>query len=278
MNDPELQIDETEGTRSPSQPLTLHKEGIAMPALPPQGIYMHPINELATALSKAQATVEGASKDATNPHFKSKYSDLSACWNACRKALSDNGLAVIQIPRTEGSMVTVRTILTHSSGQFIEGELSVQNQNQKNMAQGIGSCITYLRRYALCSFVGISPEEDDGEAAASQQTNSYTSRPAYQAKEKTGPSNPQLKRLFALVGESKWTPDQMKEIMKDKFNIESSRDLTQEQYNQICTALENNPKLVQKKEDSKETDPGKTEPKTVEQMKADGQVKPASEV
>lgn len=226
-------------------------------------LYMQPINELATALSKAQATVEGASKDATNPHFKSKYSDLSACWTACRKALSDNGLAVIQIPRTDGAMVTVRTILTHSSGQFIEGELSVQNQNQKNMAQGIGSCITYLRRYALCSFIGISPEEDDAESAATQ------SRPAYQQQQqqKKGPSDAQLRRLFTLVGASTWTPDELRAVMKEKFNTESSRDLNQDQYNQLCNALETN---------KKEAPPG--EPKTVEQMKADGQVKPAAEL
>jgi len=206
------------------QPIKLHKDKAVG------------INELATALSKAQASIEGASKDATNPHFKSKYSDLSSCWAACRKALSDNGLAVIQIPRTEGNQVTVNTILTHSSGQFISGELSVMNQNQKNQAQGIGSCITYLRRYALCSFVGISPEEDDGQAAgqagqAGQQQQTYK-----------GPSPAQLKRLFALLDQSAYTADQLKETMKKNFKTESTRELTQEQYNKICEALAAAPK------------------------------------
>ena len=226
------------------------------------------INELATALAKAQATVEGASKDATNPHFKSRYSDLSACWAACRKALSDNGLAIIQIPSTKGNLVTVKTILTHSSGQFIQGELSVENQNMKNEAQGIGSCITYLRRYALCSFVGISPEEDDAESAGKKTDTKTSSIPAYRKPERQGPSNDQLKRLFALLGGSTCTPDDLKEMMQEQFNTSSTRELTQEQYNEVCGALAKN----LKPKETKESNP------TVEQMKVDGQIKPASEI
>jgi hypothetical protein len=120
------------------------------------------------ALSKAQAAIQGAHKDTANPFFKSKYADLGACWDACRKPLADNGLSIIQIPRTEsfGATVIVKTILAHSSGQYVEGELTVQNQNKSNPSQGIGSCITYLRRYALCAFVGIAPEDDDGNGAS----------------------------------------------------------------------------------------------------------------
>ena len=224
------------------------------------------INELASALSKAQASIEGASKDATNPHFRSKYSDLAACWSACRKPLSDNGLAVIQIPSAEGNNVTITTVMTHSSGQFIEGSLTVQNQNQKNAAQGVGSCITYLRRYALCSFVGIAPEEDDGQAAASSgpKTPSYQKPPQIYQGFNKGPSDQQRKRMFALLNASSWTPDRLKEVIKEQYGIESTTELSPEQYTKVCEALEKNPKPK--------------EAQSVEALKASGQIKTGSEV
>lgn len=121
------------------------------------------LNELAAALAKAQAAVKGAVKDATNPHFKSKYADLASVWDACREALSQNGLSVVQLPGRDGTEVSVETILMHSSGQWIAG--SVSTPVARNDAQGVGSAITYLRRYSLAAAVGIAPEDDDGESA-----------------------------------------------------------------------------------------------------------------
>ncbi|MHA0110682.1 ERF family protein, partial [Klebsiella pneumoniae] len=60
------------------------------------------LSKLATALSKAQGTIRFAVKDATNPHFKSKYADLAAVWEACRDALAANELSVTQLPSAEG--------------------------------------------------------------------------------------------------------------------------------------------------------------------------------
>jgi hypothetical protein len=124
------------------------------------------INELAAALAKAQGEIEGASKSSANPHFKSKYADLAACWDACRAPLSKNGLAVVQMPSHEEGVATVTTLLTHSSGQWMRSEVSVKPG--KPDAQGLGSAITYLRRYALMAVVGIAPEDDDGNAAVAQ--------------------------------------------------------------------------------------------------------------
>jgi len=121
------------------------------------------INELATALAKAQGQMTGAMKDAANPFFKSKYADLSSVWDACRKPLSDNGLAILQSPQADGVKVSVETLLTHTSGQWIKDTLSVSAKDDS--PQAVGSAITYLRRYALQSFAGVAPEDDDGEAA-----------------------------------------------------------------------------------------------------------------
>lgn len=123
------------------------------------------IKELATALAKAQATMAGAKKDSTNPHFRSKYADLASIWEACRDALTSNGIAVVQMTRaTAEEAVIVETRLMHSSGEWIEGELLVPVT--KADAQGFGSALTYARRYSLAAAVGVAPEDDDGAAAA----------------------------------------------------------------------------------------------------------------
>lgn len=123
------------------------------------------IDAIAAALAKAQAKIEGAKKDADNPYFKSKYADLGNVWEACRKPLTDNGLAVVQM--TEGAdpeLVTIVTMLTHESGQWMRGRLAMRPT--KPDPQGVGSCITYGRRYGLQAMVGIAPEDDDGNAAS----------------------------------------------------------------------------------------------------------------
>lgn len=121
------------------------------------------INEIAAALAKAQGQMSGAVKDAANPFFKSKYADLASVWDACRHPLTANGLAVVQSPSVEGMRVSVDTLLTHTSGQWMRGTVSVTAK--EDSPQAVGSCITYLRRYALQSFVGVAPEDDDAEAA-----------------------------------------------------------------------------------------------------------------
>lgn len=121
------------------------------------------INELAAALTKAQSEMEHASKDKTNPHYKSKYADLASCLDACREPLFKNGLSIAQAPQKhDGSWVLV-TRLMHTSGQFIESECPIMNA--KGDAQGFGSGLTYARRYALSAIIGLAQDDDDGNEA-----------------------------------------------------------------------------------------------------------------
>lgn len=123
------------------------------------------IGKLAEALAKAQGAIEGAKKDSQNPFFKSSYADLASVWDACRKPLSDNGLAVVQIPLVGmGEDVLLQTVIAHSSGEWISGVMSMKPT--KTDPQAIGSTLTYLRRYCLSAFAGIAPEDDDGNAAS----------------------------------------------------------------------------------------------------------------
>lgn len=123
------------------------------------------INELAAAMVKFQAELKPAINGNTNPYFKSKYADLQACWDCCREALVKNGLSVVQGSReSSGEVVTVDTRLMHASGQWIESSLTMKPA--KADPQGVGSAVTYARRYALSAILGIvADEDDDGNAA-----------------------------------------------------------------------------------------------------------------
>lgn len=121
------------------------------------------INELAAALAAAQRHIEGAAKDSTNPHFRSRYADLASVWAACREPLTEHGLSVVQTTHAVDNGVLLITTLMHTSGQWIAGELPI-GADWKN-PQSVGSWITYARRYALAALVGVCPEDDDGEAA-----------------------------------------------------------------------------------------------------------------
>lgn len=126
------------------------------------------INDLAAALSRAQGQIKASALDGTNPHFRSEYSTLTAIWDACREALAANGLSVVQTTDNEDpEMVVLETTLLHSSGQWISGRLKMKPA--KADPQGIGSALTYARRYALAALVGVAPEDDDAEAATSRQ-------------------------------------------------------------------------------------------------------------
>ena len=127
------------------------------------------LDQLATALALAQGSMQGAVKDRTNPAFKSSYADLASTWDACRVALSSNGLAVSQHPgRLEDGSVTVTTMLLHRSGQHITSVCSALPRDASPAS--VGSVVTYLRRYGLAAAVGVSPEDDDGQAASQPAT------------------------------------------------------------------------------------------------------------
>lgn len=128
--------------------------------------------KIAAALVKAQRAFGPALKSHTNPQFKSKYADLSACVEAVIDALNENGIALIQKQHPSDGGVAVETLFVHESGEtFSAGLLTVPAAKQD--PQGYGSALTYARRYSLMAACGIAPEDDDGNAAAKK-----TARPA----------------------------------------------------------------------------------------------------
>lgn len=153
------------------------------------------IGKLAKALAAAQGEIQPASKDAKNPGFKradgkvSKYADLTAVWDACRAALAKNEIAVIQAPELYEGRLILHTTLAHSSGEQISGTFPVVPV--QNTPQGLGSALTYARRYSLASMVGVAPEgEDDDGNEASKGVTKDTSPPRQVAAKSALPPEP----------------------------------------------------------------------------------------
>jgi hypothetical protein len=122
---------------------------------------------LYSALVKCQTQIKVALKDSKNPHFRSNYADLTSVMLACKDALAANDLAVLQLSRIHesGTPVLVTRII-HVSGEHVEGEFPLVCKDP-NDPQKLGSAVTYARRYALAAALGITADDDDGQAASS---------------------------------------------------------------------------------------------------------------
>lgn len=119
------------------------------------------ISELAKALVIFQLKAKTIGYDADNPFFKSKYATLTALVKETKSELANAGLAISQLTEGDGG---ITTILMHTSGEYISSTLTLKPA--KDDPQGRGSAITYARRYAYASILGlVSDEDDDGNAA-----------------------------------------------------------------------------------------------------------------
>ncbi|CAB4240838.1 Essential recombination function protein [uncultured Caudovirales phage] len=125
--------------------------------------------QIAAAFVKAQKAFGPALKTSTNPHFRSKYADLSNCVEAVIGALNDNGIGLMQRTYESKDGVMVETVFIHESGEIMEcGLLHVPASKQD--PQGYGSALTYARRYSLLAATGLAPEDDDGNSASRRPT------------------------------------------------------------------------------------------------------------
>jgi hypothetical protein len=199
------------------------------------------IGQLADALAKAQKDIRVAVKDATNPHFKASYADLASVRAACYTQLAANGIAVAQSPEANGPSVTVTTLLAHSSGEWLEGALTLQARDAS--PQAVGSAITYGRRYGLASMVGVAPDDDDGEAAQPSPRKARESRKAEEPQERVHVtagvviSEAQRKRLYTIASTQHWSTEDTKALLK-RFGFDSSKDVTVDKYDAIVAAIE----------------------------------------
>lgn len=200
------------------------------------------LNELAKALVAAQKVLRPALKDSQNPHFKSKYADLESVMETIREPLAEHGLAVVQGMEPAPDGVVVVTTLLHESGQWMRGKCLLKPQ--RNDPQGIGSCITYGRRYGAAAIVGLSQTDDDGEAASGRgegakgtsalepprKLSDRAARPP-EALSLTGDeddpliSDAERRKLFALVKEHGVSTEDLKAFCTEAFGIQSRTEL-----------------------------------------------------
>ena len=124
--------------------------------------------EIFTALAKANLELDNASKNSTNPHFKSKYADLAEVINTVRPVYAKHGMAVIQSTGYRDGVVYVVTRICHESGQWVESESAAPAS--KLDPQGVGSATTYLRRYSLAAMAFVAQEDDDGQSSSGAKT------------------------------------------------------------------------------------------------------------
>jgi hypothetical protein len=139
-----------------------------------------------SAMAKAFAAIEGATKDTNNPFFKTKYADLGSVVAAIKPALAANDLWFRQASHERDGGICIETIVGHASGEEISfGNLFVPAI--KNDPQAFGSAMTYARRYSLQSAFGVCPEDDDGNAAA-KAANDRVNNPTPVEKKERAPA------------------------------------------------------------------------------------------
>lgn len=124
------------------------------------------IKQIAEALVSAQKQIKFAVKDSTNPHFKSKYANINSVIDAVKAPLNNHGIAILQsLSPSDDGKLHLTTRLIHSSGEWIEDTAVCPLQKQD--AQGLGSAVSYIRRYSLSAFLSLySDTDDDGQSAA----------------------------------------------------------------------------------------------------------------
>jgi hypothetical protein len=137
------------------------------------------INELVTALAKAQAEMENAPMLSENPHFRSKYADLASIRNATIPHLAKHGLALFQVTEMNGNGLLLVTRLGHTSGQEVKSVYPIPYSDKPHV---MGSALTYAKRYSWAAICGIAAEEDDDANAAQEGSKNGKSLPALPAR------------------------------------------------------------------------------------------------
>lgn len=166
------------------------------------------IGKLAEALAKAQSQFTFALKASTADMGvkggRRKYADLQSVIDAIKPQLTAHGLAVVQATMPNPSGISLRTTLMHSSGEWIAGQIDLPIDRMGGI-QGMGSALTYARRYALSAMVGIASDEDDDGEASMQAAKQYKKEQVQQVRQQAAANNPdpateaQIKAVMACL-------------------------------------------------------------------------------
>lgn len=198
------------------------------------------------ALARAQSKIKEPKHDKINSFFKSPanpngtpYASIAAVWESIREPMTTEGLSIIQGTLEREGKLELFTKLTHESGDYYEFFCPIIADKQ-NM-QGLGSAITYARRYSLNCIAGTSGEgDDDGNAASGDKKTETAQAQQNSATDKI--SEAQLGRFHAIKSKANWSDEEAKAYCSVKYGISSSKDILKKDYNDICSYIEKNPK------------------------------------
>jgi len=203
------------------------------------------VKEIATALSNFQGKMAAVKKDSVNPFYKSKYASLDTIWETIRKPLSENGLSIAQTMNLIESNSVLETTLYHTSGEWISGTQLVNPV--KNDPQGLGSAITYARRYSLSAILGlVSDDDDDANTATKPEPKQEAKVPPRQndplladpPEKVEGITPPQTKKIHATAKEKGLSPEEARAYMQKTFKKNSTKELTKDEASTMIEFLE----------------------------------------
>lgn len=175
------------------------------------------IDQLATALAKAQAEFTSAGKNQKNPFFKSEYADFESIVYATRPALTKNGLSVVQPPFVleDGNSYLI-TVLLHASGQWIKSK--AKHNPIKADVQSLSSYNTYLKRMCYSSLLGVTTGEFDDDGNSSSQGYALNSQ--------------EINYLLSL-------PEDLQAKICVHYKVNKVDELTFDQYNKVVAQIKN---------------------------------------
>lgn len=204
------------------------------------------IVNIAKALVAFSADVKPIEKDGTNPHFRSDYATLDNIIDVTKPLLQKHGLTVMQFPGGDGEKITVRTMILHNSGEWIESE-PLTLKAVKTDPQGAGSAITYGRRYSYAAALSLSlGEDDDGNAASTPPRNSQQPTPINTPSRPSTPptsqqegvamvTENQVKFIGSLKTKNKVPDDEYRQMLAPKT---STKDLTMAEAKKLINTLQ----------------------------------------
>lgn len=210
------------------------------------------IGKIAQALVAFSGEVKSIAHDANNPHFKSQYTSLDHMIDETKPLLQKHGLTVMQFPGGDGEKITIRTMILHTSGEWIESE-PLTLKAVKIDPQGAGSAITYGRRYSYAAALSLSlGDDDDGNSSSQppnrpvqtqqQRTEQTHQQPARQPQtSQTAPLNSKS-RAINLMNELKWDWNTLGAFASEALSRKIGKVLTdiktEEEWKIVADALE----------------------------------------
>lgn len=196
------------------------------------------IIELNKALANFHKEVKQPMKDANNPFFKSKYVPLENVVEAIDDVAPKHGLTYSQFPvTTENGLVGISTVLLHESGEFIEFPPATTKPD-KNTPQGVGSALTYMRRYSLSAVFGItSDQDDDGNEASGKSNKNKQTQPQKASGQTIGTLKKEVMSFTNLIkGTEKEAPQN---VVEQQFGV-NNYNLTESKAAEIIATIQRN--------------------------------------